>query len=349
MANKITIADVAAMAAVSEATVSRVLNGTAGVAADKRDRVLAAAKTLRFRPNAQARLLAGRRPNTLLLIHPMIDSPLTWYFQLLESGALRGCGRHGFDLKTHLVFPDSARRDANLLKPIDDETCSGVILAAPFSDDPKIIRAIAARNMPLVLVASGAPTRGLAAGIGMDDDRAGYELARHLLSLGHRRFAFSLALPDHLSAQERFDGARRALAEQGVSEGDVLAVEGGLNFAGGHAAFGHINNTGFRPTALICANDESAAGALHAAHQAGLRLPDDLSIAGFDDAPFARLLSPPLTTISQDIDAMAARAIDILADVIKGIAHPYQMTRPRLVVRQSTHHPHEKLMVFPSQ
>lgn len=336
MTERKTIQDVARLAGVSEATVSRVLNNSAGVSAAKRERVLTAAKALRFRPNPQARLLAGGRSNTILLVHPMIDTPLTWYYHLLEAGVLRGCSRHGFQLQSHFVFPDSTAREAKVMKPILADECVGVILAAPFSDDPKLIAAIQARQMPVVLVASGAATRNLAPGIGMDDERAGYEMAVHLLRQGHRRFGFSLGLPDHLSAQERFAGARRALAEQGHAGENIIEAQGALNFSGGYAAFGQIYETGFRPTVLICANDESAAGAIHAAHERGLRLPADLSVAAFDDAPFAQLLSPPLTTMSQGIDAMAARAVDILADAIKGVSRPYEMTRPRLVIRQST-------------
>ena len=330
-----TIQDVARLAGVSEATVSRVFNKRTGVSADKRERVLAAARTLRFRPNTQARLLAGGRGNTLLLIHPMIDSPLTWYFRLLEAGLLRGCADHGFTLKTQFIFPDAQHHETRVLQTVDDQTCIGVILAAPFSDDPGLIAAVQARHMPCVLVAAGAATRGLAAGIGMDDERAGFELATYLLGLGHRRFGFSLGLKDHLSAQERFDGARRALSAAGIDETGIVSARGALNFQGGYDAFQDIYRLEAPPTALICANDESAAGAIHAAHERGLTLPADLSIAGFDDAPFAQLLSPPLTTMSQGIEAMAARAVAILADAIKGQVLNYEMTRPRLVVRQS--------------
>ena len=330
-----TIRDVAVLAGVSGATVSRVLNNRPGVSAKKRDLVLAAAKTLRFHPNPQARMLAGGMTQTILLIHPMIDSPLTWYFRLLEAGALRGCSRHGFQLQTHFVFPDSPRRDSNLLKPIDDAECVGVVLAAPFSDDPNLIKAIQSRGMPLVMIASGAATRSLAPGIGMDDEAAGYEMARYLLNLGHRRFGFSLGLKDHLSAQERFDGALRALAEQGIGADDVVFAQGALDFQGGYDAFQHISSAPVLPTAVICANDESASGALHAAHEKGLKLPEIMSIVGFDDAPFAQLLSPPLTTMSQDIEPMGMHAITILADILKRRERPYETTRPRLIVRQS--------------
>ncbi|WP_443751117.1 LacI family DNA-binding transcriptional regulator [Asticcacaulis solisilvae] len=330
-----TIYDVAILAGVSEATVSRVLNNNPRVSAENRERVLTAAKALRFRPNAQARLLAGGRPNTILLVAPTTGRPQAWYFQLLESGALRGCGHHGLRLQNHFVFPDSPRREATILQPVDAGECDGVILSAPFSDDADIIRALQARHMPLILVASGHATRGLAAGVGMDDEAAGHEMMSYLLKLGHRRFAFSLGLKDHLSARERFDGAARALAEFGLAPSAMVSVEAGLDFDAGYHAFARIRETGAEPTAIICANDESAAGAIHGAHESGLSLPRDLTIVGFDDAPFAKLLSPPLTTISQAIDTMAARAIDILFDVIKAVERPYETVKPRLVVRAS--------------
>jgi LacI family transcriptional regulator len=99
--------------------------------------------------------------------------------------------------------------------------------------------------------------------------------------------------------------------------------------------------SGALPTAVICANDESAAGAIHAAHELGLSLPRDMTIVGFDDAPFARLLSPPLTTISQAIDTMASRAVDLLVDVIKTVERPYETVKPRLVIRSSAAPPRD--------
>lgn len=336
-----TISDVAVLAGVSEATVSRVLNNNPRVSVENRERVLTAAKTLRFRPNAQARLLAGGRPHTVMLVHPTSGKPTAWYFQLLESGALRACGRHGLRLQNHFVFPDSIRRDSAILQPVDSGECDGVILAAPFSDDPLIIRALQLRHIPLILLASGHATRGLAAGVGMDDEAAGFEMANYLLKLGHRHIAFVLGLRDHLSAAERFDGARRALSEAGLNPSGMTAAEGGLNFDSGFDAFHRIMASGARPTAVICANDESAAGAIHAAHQLGLSLPADMTIVGFDDAPFARLLSPPLTTISQAIDTMAERAVDLLVDVIKTVDRPYETVKPRLVIRSSAAPPRD--------
>ncbi len=335
MSGRKTIDDVALLAGVSNATVSRVLNNNTPVSAAKRERVLSAVKTLRFRPNTQARLLAGRRPNTVLLVHPVAHHDLTWYFHMLEGGALRGCTQLGFSLQTHMVRADSARRLSKILEPINRRECDGVLLSAPFSDDPDIIRALQAREVPLVLLASGVETRAMAAGVGMDDEAAGVELMTYLLRLGHKRFAFSLGLSEHKSALSRFVGARWALEKAGLASDCVVEVQGGLDFPGGFEACQRVIATGFRPTAMVCANDESAAGAIHAARGRKLSLPDDLTIVGFDDAPFAQLLSPPLTTVAQPIDVMAARAVDILAEIMRGGVPDYETVKPRLVVRES--------------
>lgn len=331
-----TIYDVALLAGVSRATVSRVLNGGTLVAEATRRRVQDAAASLRFKPNTQARLLAGGRSHTVVLVYPATDQhAATWYNLLLESGALRGCNRHGLQLETHLVYPDPPHSHERVLRPIDLHTCDGVILAPPFSDDPELIAMIQARHVPVVCVAAGPATRSLAAGIGMDEQAAGFELGQYLLSLGHRRFAFLLGPKAHFAASERFDGFCRAVAMAGVEANHILTLRGRFDFQSGREGFDAIQAGGFIPTAVICANDEMAAGALHGAHEAGLAIPRDMSIVGFDDAPFAALVSPPLTTIAQPIFAMAQKAADILVSGIKGEPIGYELTRPRLVIRNS--------------
>ena len=331
-----TISDVATLAGVSRATVSRVLNGSALVADDTRRIVQDAANLLRFKPNAQARMLAGGRSHTVILVHPATDHhAVTWYNLMLESGALRGCSHHGLQLEMNLVYPDPPHSYERILRPIDTLNCDGMILAPPFSDDPDLIAMIQARQMPLVCIAAGARTRTLTAGIGMDEAGAGFELGQYLLSLGHRRFAFLLGPRAHSAAGERFDGFCRAVEAAGVTSADIMTYPGSFHFDAGQEGLNAVLDSGFCPTALICASDEMAAGALHGAHQAGLKIPQDMSVVSFDDAPFAGLLSPPLTTIAQPVYAMAQKAADLIVAGIKGEHVPYELTRPRLVVRQS--------------
>ena len=331
-----TISDVALLAGVSRATVSRVLNGSPLVADATRRVVQDAANLLRFKPNAQARLLAGGRSHTVILVHPATDHhAVTWYNLMLESGALRGCSHHGLQLEMNLVYPDPPYSYERILRPIDTLNCDGMILAPPFSDDPELITLIQARQMPLVCIAAGPATRPLTAGIGMDDNGAGFEMGRYLVTLGHRRFAFLLGPRAHTAASERFDGFCRAVEAAGVTPDDIMSLPGSFHFDSGFEGLNTVMDSGFAPTALICASDEMAAGALHGAHQMGLKIPQDLSIVGFDDAPFAGLLSPPLTTIAQPVYAMAHKAADLIVAGIKGDQVPYELTKPRLVVRAS--------------
>jgi LacI family transcriptional regulator len=331
-----TISDVAMLAGVSRATVSRVLNGSPLVAATTRRTVQDAAASLRFKPNAQARLLAGGRSHTVILICTATDNHgLTWYNLLLESGALRGCTGHGLQLEMHLVYPDPPHSYERILRPIDTSNCDGMILAPPFSDDPDLIALIQARHMPLVCIAAGPATRRLTAGIAMDEDAAGFQLGQYLLALGHRRFAFVLGPATQLAASERYDGFCRAVSAAGVAAADILALRGRFDFDSGFDCFQAILDSGFAPTVVVCGNDEMAAGALHGAHQARLAVPDDVSIVGFDDAPFATMVSPPLTTVAQPVYAMAQKAADLIVAGLKGEQVPYELTKPRLVIRGS--------------
>lgn len=332
-----TIYDVAALSGVGRTTVSRVLNGDAHVACPTRERVLEAVRKLRYRVNPQARLLAGRRPHALMVIYPVNDEvgPNTWYNLLVESGALRACGKAGLQLLMQQVFPHSLSKHARVMELIDNHACDGMILAPPFSDDAELIAMIRARQMPLACLAAGPATRGLAPGVGIDDEAAGYDLTRFLLAQGHRRFAFIDGLREHLSASLRYAGFRRALEGAGLDPDAARTARGNLTFLGGQEQLEGLLDG--RPTAVVCANDDMAAGALYRAHQLGLSVPRDLSVAGFDDAPFTQMIWPPLTTISQPVFAMAQRAVDIVLHVISDphARADYELVPHRIVKRDS--------------
>lgn len=336
-----TIYDVAELAGVGRTTVSRVLNGAPKVSAATRERVLAAVARLRFKVNAQARLLAGGRVHTIRLVHPINDEqgPLTWYNMLIESGAQRGCAEAGLLLQMDGVFPDSLQRHARILEPAEGMACDGIILAPPFSDDAELIALIKARHIPLACLAAGPQTRSLSAGIGMDDEAAGFDLTQYLLKLGHRRFAFLHGLKAHVSAAQRYHGFCRALDRAAIPLSEVVAFQGKLSFATGVQGMQGVIDSGHRPTAVVCANDEMAAGALYRAHQAGLSVPRDVTIVGFDDAPFSPMLCPPLTTMQQPIFTMAHKAVGIIVREIESpsVQRPglYEIAPHRLVVRDS--------------
>ncbi|MDV6331411.1 LacI family DNA-binding transcriptional regulator [Asticcacaulis sp. 201] len=340
-----TIYDVAALAGVGRTTVSRVLNGEGRVAETTKTRVLDAIHALRYKVNTQARLLAGGRVHSLMLVYPANDEvgPVTWYNLLIESGAQRGCARAGLQLQMTQIFPDSLKRHDRILEPVIQHACDGVILAPPFSDDAELIGLLKMRNFPVASIAAGPATRSLSAGVGIDDEAAGYDLTRYLLGLGHKRFAFIDGLRDHISAAQRFEGFRRALTDAGLGEADHRAFRGTLTFSTGADHMRALIDSGFPATAVICANDDMAAGALYHAHERGVRVPGDISVVGFDDAPFAQMVWPPLTTIHQPVFAMAQRAVEIILQQIRGQfrgqPQAYEMAPHRLVTRHSATSP----------
>ncbi|MEM9963855.1 MAG: LacI family DNA-binding transcriptional regulator [Asticcacaulis sp.] len=331
-----TIDAVAALAGVSRATVSRVLNRSAYVSADVAKKVCAAIEATNYMPNAQARLLAGGRRKAVVLVYPAVPFPPTWHFYQTETGVIRGCSVYGFNQKTLLLAPEDLTYHDQLLAPDFLNECEGLILTPPFADDARLIQKLEARGVSVALIAAGSATRRLRPGVGLDDEAAGFAIAEHLISLGHKRFGFIEGMTDHVSAFERLNGVLRGLSTHGIDHSQLLSVPGALTFETGISGFEAIQTSGFAPTAIICANDEMAAGALRSAYAYGLNVPRDISIVGFDDAPFARLLSPPLTTVSQGVVELAMRSVTLILEMVKGQTPSNELTPPQIVLREST-------------
>lgn len=337
---KPTIDDVAALSGVGRTTVSRVLNNGPNVRPEVRMRVLEAVEKLQYKVNAQARFLAGGRSQLLALIHASdLDSePNSYYYSGLELGALRACAPAGFQLLMHGVNQHSLDRVQKIIDFIASRRCDGVILTPPFSDDADLHQALVRQNIAHVAVSPGDGLRRQMAGVGMDDEVAGYEITRYLLGLGHRRFAFLQGLESHTSAESRYAGYRRALGEAGLSPDAMPTARGNFTFRSGADQSVDLLKGPQRPTALICANDDMATGALFAAHRMGLSLPADLSVVGFDDTPVSEVVWPPLTTIHQPIRQIGARAVEKLIEVLNGVESQefgFEVVPHRLIVRES--------------
>ena len=341
---KPTIDDVAALSGVARATVSRVLNGGPNVRDEVRQRVLEAVEKLQYKVNMQARFLAGGRSQVLALVYASdLDSqPNSFYHAGLELGALRGCAERGFQLLMHTVNQHSLNKQRSILELVDTRRCDGLLLTPPFSDDLDLLGELQARRTPVVCIAAGREARTLASGIGIDDEVAGYEITRYVLKLGHRRIGFIKGLEGHLSAEERFAGFRRALREQGLDENDMMTARGTFSFRSGVETTARLLGGPERPTALICANDDMAVGALFTAHKLGLEIPRDLSVTGFDDTPVSEIIWPPLTTVHQPLKLIGARAVEMIVDQINAAktsatppAHPYELAPHRVVRRES--------------
>lgn len=315
-----TIDDVARLSGVARVTVSRVLNGGPNVRDEVRARVMRAVEQLDYKVNPQARSLAGGASRLLAFVFASDpeNDPNSYYESALELGALRACLALGYQVLVQNVpdqTPDSHKRVLDL---IITQRCQGLILSPPYSDDVALIEAVLAQGCKVVAVSPGGPGRGKTDGVGVDDEAGGYDVTCELLRLGHRRFGFIAGLEGHLSADRRLRGFQRALAEQGLGESDCVILRGDFTFRSGTHLAPQLMDHPLKPTALVCANDDMAAGVLSAAHARGLNIPADLSITGFDDAPVAAIVWPPLTTVHQPVKVLGQRAVELLVARLTG-------------------------------
>lgn len=307
-----TIYDVAARAGVSIKSVSRVVNGEPNVSQALREKVGAAIAELGYRRSVSARSLAGSSSS---IIAALVDAELTiehWrsgrgndYLSRLELGALMECRQADYHLMVELVdhgSPTLQRDLSSLLSAIRPE---GVLLTPPNSDHPVVLATLEQAGVAFARIS---PEVSLDRGIcvRMDERQAAGEVTAHLLGLGHRRLAHVAGPPAYAASQLRRDGFDEALRAHGLTPTAEMYAEGDFTFESGLQAGKRLLASAVRPTAIFAANDDMALGVLQAAAAAGLRTPQDLSVAGFDDTPSAVFSTPPLTTVRQPVAEMAA-------------------------------------------
>ncbi|MGB5256829.1 MAG: LacI family DNA-binding transcriptional regulator [Woeseiaceae bacterium] len=310
-----TIFDVAKVAGVSIKTVSRVVNREPNVRASTRERVEDAIAVLKYKPDQSARNLASQRSHLIGLVYDdpaAYDMPSGGYILDLQQGALKACKSALSELLIHPC--DFRKKDAGRkLKTFIEETrLSGVILAAPLSNMPRLVRAIEATGTPMVRLSPGnGSTKELS--VSTNDREVCAELTRYLAGLGHKRIAFISGDPDHEAVANRLLGYKDGLAESGLEFSEDLVVDGDNSFGAGLGAALKLLSKENPPTAIFAANDDMAAGVIRAANRLGVEIPAQLSVAGFDDIALARQVDPALTTIRQPLVRMAKRAAKMLA------------------------------------
>ncbi|WP_025989372.1 substrate-binding domain-containing protein, partial [Xanthomonas phaseoli] len=217
----------------------------------------------------------------------------------------------------------------------------GVILPPPLCDSRQTITELDARGIPVVAVASGAPMAQISS-VRIDDYQAARAIVDHLIELGHRRIALIKGDPKHTPSALRANGYLDSLHAAGVSVAEGLIAEGLFTYHSGLLAARGLLAQPQPPTAIFCSNDDMAAAAVAVAHGLGLRVPEDVSIAGFDDTPVATTIWPELTTVHQPVTAMGRAAVSLLADAVrqrrKGDTAPgvHQVMKYTLVKRGST-------------
>lgn len=329
----ITIKDVAREADVSVATVSRALNGHANVAAPVRQRVLEAARRLRYAPHAAARSLSSRSTQTLGVVLPDLHGE--FFSELMRGidGAARARNRH---LLVSSYHGDQAQQAAALQAMRG--RVDGLVVLSPYAADSDFLVDNLPAALPTVLINTPLPEGGYPA-FTIDNHAGALAMTRYLLGAGYRRIAFIAGPQNNHDARERLRGFREAMAGFGApAQGTELP--GGFDEGSGHRAGLQLLRGASLPEAVFAANDMMALGCLYALTQAGIRVPDQVALAGFDDIPLARFVHPSLTTMQVSIAELGERAMLHLLQVIDGDGAldttPGLTLVPTLVVRDST-------------
>ena len=335
-----TIDDVAKAAGVARVTVSRVLNNVANVRPETRERVRRAVESLGYSVNQQARALASGAGRQIMLIHAHNPErePNSYYHAGLELGALRACSSLGFDLVTRAIDPEGESPAKLIASILEHERPLGIIVSPPMADDLELIDLARRAGVKMVAISAGEHSRTLVSAVGIDDRQAGKAIGQHLIDLGHRQMGFVAGPSDHRAAALRYDGFIDALRAAGISE-DPWVATGDFTFKSGVEAAEQLLRERLPITALACANDDMAAGAMLSLHRAGLEIPAAMSVTGFDDTPMSEIVWPPLTTVRQPIQYFAERAVHLLVDAHAGAQ--FEAVEHRLVVRESTAPPNK--------
>jgi LacI family transcriptional regulator len=334
MPDRITMADVARAVGVSLMTVSRVINNKAGVSPATRRRVLDAIERLGYRPSGIARSLATRHTGTLGLVVPDVANP---FFSEVARGA-----EHVAYAENYNVFlcntEEDPRRELAVLASLEEKRVDGVVLCSSRIDDDDLCR-VMARHPAVVLVNRRLDGQGDNVGtVLVDDVLGGQMITQHLLDQGHHAIGFLAGPPGSRSGRRRLQGYRTELVRAGLSHNPAWVRNCSPTVEGGQEATRELLDVNPQLTAVFCYNDLVAIGALHACAELGHRVPDDLTVVGFDDIPLAALVTPPLTTCRVPRYELGIQAVRLLLDQINGCPSgcaAHVVLQPELIIRAS--------------
>ncbi|MBE3576322.1 MAG: LacI family DNA-binding transcriptional regulator [Limnochordales bacterium] len=331
----VTIKDIARELGVAHSTVSRAIHDDPRISRETKQRVLEAVARLGYRPNAAARGLVSRRMQAVGLVIPGVAD---MFYGRIVDGVDRAAYEAGFGLSLYLTHGER-RRELDALAQVSERRVDGLIVMAR-RIPKKVLLDLARQDIPLVLL------EPQVLGLGIDsvrvDNRDGaYKAVRYLLDLGHRRIGFIAGPKGQRESQERWQGYRQALAEAGLSYQPELVQPGDYTEAGGASAVQRWLQLppARRPTAIFASNDRSAIGAVTALQAAGVPVPQEISVMGYDDITAAAYSRPAITTMRQPIEEMGATAARLLIDrLVKRREFGYQevLLKAELVVREST-------------
>jgi DNA-binding LacI/PurR family transcriptional regulator len=329
---KPTIYDVAQAAGVSIATVSKVINETGRISDKTRKHVFSVMEQLNYQPSMVASALTGKSTYTIGLTLPDLANP--FFAEIARSVEDRG---HEYGFSVFICSTDNdPDKEVKYLSLLTQKRVDGIISATRIQND-QFLRKLIQQNIPIALITGEMPTLAVDT-VMVDDNLGGFQAGNHLVELGHERIAILVEDMDNMSNRERIRGCKQAIANAGIHFEEQLITTGGFTVESGQTAMKQLLLLENRPTAVFACNDLLAIGAIRAAREAGMQLPDDLSVVGFDNTILATLIDPPLTTIAQPIQEIGRRAVDLLVQEIKGekVHKQRVVLMPELLLRKST-------------
>ncbi len=301
---RVTITDVARAVGTSKKTISRVLNNDPNVSQSMRQRVAAVVAELNYRPLTSARSLATNRSFMIGLLY---DNRSPSYIMEVQAGVLEACEAQHYSMMVQPLVSTAADFVERVEDILSRHRPDGLILTPPLTDHPQLLDCLHKQGVPFASIAPrDHPENSI--GVMLREREAAAAMVEHLVSLGHRRIAHILGDPEHGAGIWRVAGYRDGLARAGLKEDPAYMVQGRFSFESGVAAMRQLLALPLRPTAVFAGDDDMAVGAIWAAAEAGVSIPRDISICGFDDTTIATQVWPPLTTIHQPVREMGRRA-----------------------------------------
>lgn len=329
---KPTIYDVAQAAGVSIATVSKVINGTGRISDKTRKHVTDVMQQLKYQPSMVASALTGKRTFTVGLTLPDLANP--FFAEVARAVEDRG---HEYGFNVIICSTDNdPEREIKYFTLLTQKRVDGVIVATRTEKD-LFLKKLLQQHIPIAIIAGEMPALAVDT-VMVDDYLGGHQAGSHLIGLGHRCIAVLAEDTGTSSNRERIRGCHQAIRSAGIQPDDAMVTVGGFTVDEGKAAAGRLLDMEEPPTAIFACNDLLAIGAIQAARERGMQLPQQLSVVGFDNTILATIIDPPLTTIGQPIQEIGRQAMDLLVQEIKGekTARQRIVLMPELVVRGST-------------
>lgn len=332
--SKVTIQTVADKAGVSIKTVSRVINKEATVRQSTREKVQAIISELGYEPSPAAQALASNRSKLIGLIY---DNPSAAYITDVQNGALQACYKNEYSLVIHPCKHEAESLAEELVNLVQRSRLDGLILTPPLTDDPKVLDVLLEKDIPFACIAPEHTSANYSS-VSCNDSEIGAKITKYLIEEGHSKIGFILGHVDHGAAKQRFAGYQSALTDANIELSDEYVVQGNFSFESGVQAASELLKLAERPTAIFAANDYMAAGALRAANLRGIKVPEELAIMGFDDAPVSRQIWPTLSTVKQPVFQMSDTATNLLIAKIKDASkvNEHHVYKAELIIREST-------------